>query len=146
MSRNDRLEVVYENRNSESEIAEGNIQFSLYETQYVNAVRNIFHNALCQKDRNEENRSWFFNNETKNIITFIGERGSGKTTAMYEFFRILGRMEYKDKKLWWVRHTLDQEEAHKLEEKKFKCYVTNPIDASLLGERDDLLELILVNI
>ncbi len=146
MSRNDRLEVVYENRNSESEIAEGNIQFSLYETQYVNAVRNIFHNALCQKDRNEENRSWFFNNETKNIITFIGERGSGKTTAMNEFCRILGRMEDKDKKLWWVRHTLDQEEAHKLEEKKFKFYVTNPIDASLLSEKDDLFELILVNI
>ncbi len=143
MSKLERLKVVYKNRN---EIIEGNIQFPLYEMQYVSAVRNIFHNALYHKDRKEERNHSLFNNETENIITFIGERGSGKTTAMNEFCNILSRMDDKEKKSWWVRHTLKQQEAYKLEDKKFKFYVTNPIDASLLGEKDDLFELILVNI
>lgn len=140
-----RLAIIYKNSKQETGKAQGHIEFPLYEANYISAVRNIFHSALNQKIWVEENKKKIFKNEAKNIIAFIGDRGSGKTTAMDEFCRILRHMHQEDKLQWWLLQALGQEGQMGLSGKRFKFYITAPIDASLLGEKDDLFELILVN-
>lgn len=140
------LKIVQKNWNTENETAEGKIEYPIYEANYISAVRSIFHSAFNQKTWEKANEKRIFKNELKNIIAFIGERGSGKTTAMDEFCRILQCMDREENKRWWLNYALQREDSEKLYEKTFKFYIVSPVDASLLSEKDDLFELILVNI
>ncbi len=146
MTHDGMLKIIHKNWHMDNKKPEEMIDFPLYETNYVNAVRNIFHSALKQSELIKQKQDKIFKNEFKNMITFIGVRGSGKTTAMDEFCRILQDMHHDKKKDWWIRQTLETDDLDRLLEKRFKFYITAPIDASLLGEKDDLFELILVNI
>lgn len=143
----EKLQIIYQSWNKEDRKKKAEfIEYELYETNYVAAMRRILHNALNQKEWIAENENRIFKSEKRNILAFIGGRGSGKTTAMDEFCRILKSMDNEENGKWWINYVLEPEDSRKLEEDEFKFYVVQPIDASLLGEEDDLFELILVNI
>lgn len=76
-----------------------------------------------------------------NIIAFLGERGSGKTTAINEFGRILACIEEKKVFEWWEEHL--RSSIGELEIKSFQFVVLDSIDASLLTASEDIVELVL---
>lgn len=126
---------------------EERIVYPLYETGYLSAIREIFETALKQKQIEEERGKKFIENEKRNILSFIGRRGSGKTTSMNEFCKILDSLDDETAKKWWIDNALEEEkEKMELRGKNFKFHILSPIDASLLGEKEDFFELILVKI
>lgn len=146
MEEHNKLQIVYQGwSREERERKEKFIEYELYEINYVAAIRHILHEAMNQEKWAAENEKRMFKNEKKNILAFIGGRGSGKTTAIDEFCRILDSMDQEENGKWWIRYVLEPKDRGKLKWDDFKFYVVQPIDASLLGE-DDLFELILVNI
>lgn len=73
--------------------------------------------------------------EKSNIIAFIGDRGGGKTTALGEFCRILHE---------YPKHFEDWEEKFVYRDLKKYCFhILAPIDASVLGAKEDVMEVIL---
>lgn len=129
------------------------VEYRLYEPNFISAMNYIFRLVLEQKtlDRkadDEENKTPKKLQQKKcNILSFIGARGAGKTTAMGEFCRILREMKNDDVKDWWVERVTDDAEDRKaLFERNFYFHVLDPIDASLLTDSDDLFELILSGI
>lgn len=132
---------------NEDENYEERIAHPLYEVGYLSAIKDIFETALKQRQIETQNEKGFLDDEKRNILSFIGRRGSGKTTSMGEFCKILASLHVDEVKNWWIDKALEtEEEKIKLREINFKFYVLPPIDASLLGEKEDFFELILVNI
>ena len=63
------------------------LYFPLYLNSYEDALRSIFLRVLWINDSREATKSGFtYVNQDKesNIVSFIGARGSGKTTAMMD--------------------------------------------------------------
>lgn len=133
------LRVVSENQNENTD----KVEYPLYEEEYKSGLRIIFKQAIERDEIKEKNR--IFLNERKNILTFIGKRGAGKTTAMDEFCRILKDMT-EERLKYWISRVMDEEEQKKLEGKRFKFNILDPIDASLLEDKEDLFELIMASI
>lgn len=77
--------------------------------------------------------------ENNNIFAFIGSRGSGKTTAINEFCKIL--YQYGDKYRKWEDNFTERERTNT--DRRF--YIMPPIDASSLDAGEDLMELIWAN-
>lgn len=124
------------------------IKFPLYAKCYEEALKAILNNInYNQNSKNEKKNSAVFfagmeNDytaplEESNIIAFIGERGSGKTTVVNEFSRIL--YEYYDKhENWNLMNAYCDGKMH--------CFhILAPIDASVLETKEDLLEVILAS-
>ena len=59
----------------------GHVLFPLYLNSYEEAIRNIFFNVLWEKEANPDSIQ---EKSVSNIYSFLGGRGSGKTTAMGE--------------------------------------------------------------
>ena len=121
------------------------INYPLYEANYISGMKMIFQKSIVFENSKKKKEKREIE-EISNILSFIGGRGSGKTTAMTEFCSILSQMNNKDKKKWWMGNTLNEEERDFLLNKDFYFHVLKPIDASLLNDRDDLFELILANL
>ena len=137
------LMIISENSHEETE---SGIKYPLYETDYISGIRMIFQQAIGAEKWRCDNKGRFISDEKRNIFSFVGGRGTGKTTAMNEFCSILSNMNDLKQREWWVKHTLNEEEQQLLNNKKFYFHVLNPIDASLLTRKDDLFQLILANL
>ncbi len=122
------------------------IEYPFYENNYLSGLRELFDAALEEEALLKENEKRFIPREKRNILAFIGRRGAGKTTAMEEFCRILSSLCLDAEKQRWLALTLEAGKRETLAGKRFYFHILDPIDASLLGEKEDLFELILVNI
>ncbi|MCX4272289.1 MAG: hypothetical protein OSJ71_08505 [Acetatifactor sp.] len=115
------------------------IRYPLYTNCYANALEAMWSNIQYNKNAKAQGAPQGL---VSNIIAFMGVRGSGKTTALNEFNRILGKHdEYiakHGKVLLPNRQNQDQ-----------KCtggfHVLKSIDASLLEKDEDIIELIWAN-
>lgn len=131
------------------------IEYTLYLDKYLDVVRILLENSKIYNQiwkENERNKSELFDAYEKfphnmdNIITIVGGRGSGKTTVMQEIRTIF--LNFNDKKKEWINKIggLDSETFERQREDEFAFSVMEVIDASVLEEKDDLLELILWHI
>lgn len=139
----ERLRIERSDRRQE---IDDTIRYPLYENEYLIGMKSIFHMALEQEGRLKENEGRFIPDEKRNIISVIGRRGSGKTTVMDEFCRILKSLDKEDTREVWLSHALEGKECENLKCRSFKFHVLSPIDASILGDKEDLFMLILVSI
>ncbi len=124
------------------------IGYTLYLQCYCEALKVILRNINENADRTDgvkcQNREDGFLRNTgrmadSNIIAFVGDRGSGKTTAVSEFCRILQMYSQRAEK--W-----NEEIGYQgLGGRTPYFHVMNPIDASVLGTKEDLVEVILAS-
>lgn len=126
------------------------VQYPVYTDNYEDALRTIFWDVLWKESLCDADRACEFdtlNRETANMITFLGERGSGKTTAMEEFCRILKNLSKKKEYLWWLKRVVPEDDVReKLWNKCFCFHVFSRIDVSMLENKEDLFELIMSNL
>lgn len=124
------------------------IKFPLYAKCYEDALKAILSNINYNQNskNNKKDSETFFIGmednytaplEESNIIAFIGDRGSGKTTAINEFSRIL--YEYYDKHKNWNLMNAS------CDGNRYRFHILAPIDASVLETKEDLLEVILAS-
>lgn len=120
------------------------MQFLLYFHCYSEAVRSIFFNAL--KEVKEEHKD-ILEKDKSSIYSFMGVRGSGKTTAMREFCRVLENINKREEYGWWIDQVLT-EESWRIQARGETFYfkTMEPIDASSLEVKEDLFELILAGL
>lgn len=98
---------------------------SLYQQCYVQGIEIILNNIL-KKDKEKD---------INNLIAFIGERGSGKTTALTEFSQILDKSNVLE--LYENLGKKDIERGHEADLKKKEFKVLPIIDASILEAGED---------
>lgn len=122
------------------------IEHPLYEDCYKVGMKSIFYKAANQEKWIKKNEGRVIKDERSNILAFIGKRGSGKTTAMDEFCRILKSLDRASECDWWLKRTTDEDVYKVLCQSNFKFHIMKPIDASLFGETEDLFEQIIVNL
>lgn len=80
------LNIIYENE----QVDQKQIEYRLYETNFTATLSYIFQDALEREHyKCKYNKMYSSQEEKINIFPFIGKRGSGKTTALKEFCRIL---------------------------------------------------------
>ena len=108
--------------NSKMEIKD-EIETSIFKEQYIKAAKAIIDIINTPK----------FFNEVNNIITFIGEKGAGKTTILRNFINSLKDKEY--------RYLNDKQD---IEKEDFE--VLNIIDLNYKDENNSILSIILYNI
>lgn len=137
-----KLEIII----SERDIVEKKqleIEYPLYKASYLEVIKIFLNN--CKQI--EENASIYeyqkYPNNMDNVITIIGSRGGGKTTAMQEIKNVF--LNFNEKKKEWLTKIGNPyaEELGKQIDKRFAFSVMDVVDASVLEEKDDLLELIL---
>ena len=126
------------------------IEFPLYRGCYVETLKAISNHIRRHEGWIENRRrrmeephipeaGRLRNNVDSNIFAFIGTRGSGKTTAVNEFCRLL--YHYPERAEVWKEELAGQEEMGK----GCQFYMMPPIDASVLEAEEDLIELIWAN-
>lgn len=141
----------YEGSDKAEERAEElGVEFPLYMQCYREALGAVLSNIAYNKEANEKRRgqkSAFIGAKEaytppldgSNIVAFIGDRGTGKTTAVNGFCKILH--DYHQKREKW-----ETEIVYKGNERKeYRFQVMAPIDASVLGTKEDLIEVILAS-
>lgn len=142
------LELTLEGQDYQS--LASHVRYPLYADKFEDALRTIFLDVLRKRkfaDENEKQKSGELSRETENIIAFLGERGSGKTTAMEEFCRILESLSDQRELEWWLQHTVPEENIQdQLKHEKYYFHVFSRIDASMLENKEDLFELIMSNL
>lgn len=121
------------------------IEFPMYLSCYEYALKNIIEKILQNQNRKDGKQTAFYREENTNIFSFVGERGTGKSTAMENFCKILNNRNDNYREKWLDRIKIDEKTKSFVLEKKIKFEVLPSIDASLLEEREDLFELILAN-
>ncbi len=127
-------------------IKELNILYPLYIQNYEEALFAVLRN-IEDNNSNQRRGSGVLGGageellplRQSNIIAFTGDRGSGKTTAISEFCDLLRR--YHEKADKWEKMKILGEMGGK--RRRFR--VLQPIDASVLGEDEDLIEVILAS-
>lgn len=118
---------------------EHEIWHPLYLDGYKVGLKNIFTKAYEEDtEQNIKKPKRIITDEQNNILSFIGKRGSGKTTAMDEFCRILDSLDAKEESRWWIKQTENREIYDQLKNRSFKFHILQPIDASLFDESGDL--------
>lgn len=122
------------------------IEFPLYRGCYAETLKAIFNHIRRHEewieDRQRRAAEPSFLEEEQpgsNIFAFIGTRGSGKTTAVNEFCRLL--YHFPERAAAWKEELAGQEGM----EKERRFYMMPPIDASVLDAEEDLVELIWAN-
>lgn len=121
------------------------LQYPLYFECIQSALISFFknHEKLASERKKTEEHIFDFKSpdNVNNIIAFLGKRGSGKTTAINEFGRILTCIEEEKVYQWWKKHLKSSIEEKEIE--KFQFVVLDSIDASLLTASEDIVELVL---
>lgn len=146
MEQKRKLLIVQEGWKRNEESLKHQVEHPLYEECYKVGLKSIFRKAAEENRWLEENQNRVIVDERSNILTFIGKRGSGKTTAMDEFCRILKSFDKEEEYQWWLKSVLTGDIQGELEHAEFHFHILNPIDASLFGETEDLFEQIIANI
>ena len=132
---------------------EGLFEFPLYRNCYKDGLFAVSRNIAYNRGEYQEGKKalpvndYFLEGgirhkaerENNNIFAFIGSRGSGKTTAINEFCRIL--YQYEDKYRKWEDNFTERERINT--DRRF--YIMPPVDASSLDAGEDLMELIWAN-
>lgn len=132
---------------------EGLFEFPLYRNCYKDGLFAVSRNIAYNRGEYREGKKALSVNdyfleggnhhkaekENNNIFAFIGSRGSGKTTAINEFCKIL--YQYGDKYRKWEDNFTERERTNT--DRRF--YIMPPIDASSLDAGEDLMELIWAN-
>lgn len=143
------LELMLEGQGDDLSIRE-HVQYPAYLNAYENALRTIFLDTLRSREEElaeKENSFYRHKEEKENIIAFLGERGSGKTTAVEEFCRILETLSAKKEYRWWLDHAIPEENIRtNLEDQQYSFHVFQRIDVSMLDNKEDLFELIMSNL
>lgn len=145
-----RLEIRLEEFSADEEkrLEKLGIKFPLYVKCYEDALKAILSSINYNQNskKRKMNSDTFFVGmengyaaplEESNIIAFIGDRGSGKTTVINEFSRILH--EYYDKYENW--NLIPAYSGGR----GYRFHVLAPIDASVLETKEDLMEVILAS-
>ncbi len=147
-------EIIVSKENIEEKEVLG-IEYPLYKDRYLDVIRIFLENSKRIKQYKQENgrnsnellREYEkFPHDMSNIITIVGGRGSGKTTVIHEICTIF--QKFDEKKYEWIKK-LGMPSLEKLKSQAEQCYkfsVMEVIDASVLEEKDDLLEMILWHI
>lgn len=99
----------------------------------VEIYNNCNDNNCDDKNKNDD--------DYNNIIAFVGDRGSGKTSTMRSFSKSLDDDINKDNK--YLKKILQDDEINILQNSKF--HVLDIIDPSLFSNRDSLVEIIVSN-
>lgn len=144
---NKRELLIVQDEQKDWKKGEHEIWHPLYLDGYKLGLKNIFTKAYgedIEQNRKEPKRN--IRDEQNNILSFIGKRGSGKTTAMDEFCRILDSLDAKEESRWWIQQTENREIYDQLKNRSFKFHILQPIDASLFDESGDLFEQIIANL
>lgn len=126
------------------------IKFELYIRIYEEALKAVFETIeyndfwnTGDKEKGKvssgENKSYIAPLAQSNIIAFMGERGTGKTTAISEFCKLLQNFHRNTDA--WKRKLSNREFIERVEQ----FYILPSIDASILSEREDLIEVILAS-
>lgn len=120
------------------------MRYPLYRQCYTDALRILFWNirnnqdAVCEQGKKKAaKRMEIYPGLADNIIAFLGERGSGKTTCVTEFGDIL--KNFHRNRTYWEREC-GVEEGRFGRETHFM--VLDPIDASLLDGEENIMELV----
>ena len=122
------------------------IQYQLYHDCYMYALRSIMKDTLWKIEAPQEETEPLYPREVNNIISFIGDRGTGKTTVLREFCWLLQNFRSGRKNSWINSMPLDEEAKERLMRTEINFTVLSPIDASLLEEKEDLFELVLAGL
>ena len=158
--KNRRLEISLEGYAEEdiNEWSKLGVEFFLYAQCYEAALDAILSNINYDRSvrRNSDRDKYVFVGsendysaplDKSNIIAFIGGRGTGKTTAVNEFSKIL--CNYHDNYQKWSSRLVHNDKESDGRESEYKyeyCFhVLKPIDASVLESKEDLMEVILAN-
>lgn len=133
------------------------IRYPLYTNFYKEAFAAIIENSYAydaereirsrknyDKELDQDFREEANLNKVNNIIAFVGERGSGKTTLVNEFRRILYGMN-SEKKGNWLQHMNQSAAVDYYQNMSMNFLVLDPLDASLLEEKENIIELIWAN-
>ena len=126
------------------------VRYPLYTDNFEDALRTIFLDILRRKELRNAQREMEFDDyfrETENIFAFLGARGTGKTTAMEEFCRILKCLTKQGELEWWLEHVIPETDIRDaLKGKKFNFHVFPRMDVSMMENKEDLFEVIMTNI
>lgn len=131
---------------------EAHVRYPLNFGCYQSALTSIFENLqrleekrnqYLETDHSAKDKYIDFSDMANNIIAFCGERGSGKTTAIREFQRILKVFGRRSEKGWWIQELSQLVNLRKYENREIWFTVLDSVDASLLVEKEDIIELIL---
>lgn len=117
---------------------------SYFEEAYLEAFKQTQRIAKQNKKYREEG-NLSFQERHYNIITFCGARGTGKSSILYSFVEALKNVEKVDRE-FFSKYKSNQKKELKalkgmLEESEFLCL--EEIDASLLEQEEDILDVIL---
>lgn len=147
MNKANNILIVSDEWKIDKEEKEHEVKHPLYMECYLTGLKCIFQRAAELEEWKKKNENRVIVDERSNIFSFVGRRGSGKTTAMDEFCRILREIgKKKENYEWWLNKAMNKVEYEDLSNKSFRFHILNPIDASLFGEQDDLFEQVIVNI
>lgn len=124
--------------NGKGNTERGHIQYPWYTECYIYALKTIFMNNYKNSFKSNLLAS---PDNANNIIAFFGERGTGKTTAINEFGLILQKL-HKEKE-WWLSQLKLPDYIAEFVRHNFQFVVLDSIDASLLTEKEDIIEMIL---
>lgn len=142
------LEIISNNNTGADPI----VKYPLYFGCYKSALTGMFENIVRIKEKRDKYLEYRkaskdkyvdFSDNANNIIAFCGGRGSGKTTALKEFQRILRNFGNQYEKKWWLQELNQLVDPQDYENKEIRFTVLESIDASLLIDKEDIIELIL---
>lgn len=149
------LQIILEDYVDRKNYIESLTRYVLYFECYKNAFSSIITNIYRLNDgiqrefSGDEEYRYHFSRQpdnANNIIAFLGGRGSGKTTAINEFGRILGTIKNKKEKVQWMRELELSQDLAKYSERDLEFIVLDTIDASLLTDKEDFVELVLAQL
>lgn len=116
-----------------------NRETSIYKDVYINAAKLV--EEIVDNNRNSQiSIKNGFEYEGSNVISFIGRRGVGKTSAMFSFSNILDEYTRTDAYAE-VKNFFENRELMK----NVSFYTLDYIDASVMEESEDIFILVLAN-
>lgn len=137
--------ILTDKLGEDREANKNDIRFPLYKECYTEALNAILENAYNydrEKKLNAAYKCTDYNyNNVNNIIAFLGGRGSGKTTAVTEFCSILENFNSREKD-YWVKSLHLSDVVEKFDCSSCRFTILKPIDASVLEEKENIVELI----
>ncbi len=146
MSKNE-LMLTYEGQDA-SESAE-HIYYPLYLNCYEEAIQKICMLMVRDDERTnfDEKFKYVCKDNISRIISFLGVRGSGKSTAMIEFCNTLQQMNHTGNRRWWLERSIEnQEMLMNMQNRNIFFKVVSVIEASNLEDKEDLFELVMAAI
>ncbi len=118
---------------------------SIFAKVYDNAKQSV--EKIVQINRDYRNSQWIRRAhqeiEITNVISFVGRRGTGKTSTMLSFCKALDEYKYEDGSRYQNSSGLKFSEEANM--KSIRFFSLDYIDASVLEESEDVFILVLAN-